>query len=114
MSPHLEQLSTSCLQERKEFLLDELDPLDICDLLLEERAIEIMTHDKITEIGERRQQVKDLLQTLQQNENDSFHYFLYIIEKNEFNDIINVLERQFALEAVRDGICDLGIIFALC
>lgn len=107
MSPHLERLSTSCLQEQNEFLLDELEPIDLCDFLLEERAIEIMTHDKITETGERRQQVKDLLQTLQQNENDCFHYFLYIIEKNEFNDIRDVL----ASEAVRDGKCNLGITF---
>lgn len=110
MSPHLKRLSKSCLQKQKEFLFDELEPVDICDFLLEERAIEIMTHDKITETGERRQQIKDLLQTLQQNENDCFHYFLYIIEKNEFNDIRNVLASQPVLKAVREGIYDLGII----
>lgn len=98
---HLKRLSTSCLQEQKEFLLNELEPIDICDFLFEERAIEIMTHDKITEIGERRQQVKDLLQTLQQNENDCFHYFLFILEKNEFIDIRNELASQ--PEAVREG-----------
>lgn len=111
---HLKRLSPSCLQEQKEFLLDELEPIDLCDLLLEEKAIEIMTHDKITETGERRQQIKDLLQTLQQNENDCFHYFLYIIEKNEFKDIRNVLASQSVLEAAREGIYDLGTIQALC
>lgn len=111
LSPQLKRLSTSCLQEQKELLLDELEPIDFCDFLLEEKAIEIMTHDRITETEERRQQVKDLLQTLQKNENDCFHYFLYIIEKNEFNDIRNVLESPFALKAVRDGIYNLGITF---
>lgn len=100
---HLKRLSTSCLQEQKEFLLDELEPIDICDFLFEERAIEIMTHDKITETGERRQQVKDLLQTLQQNENDCFHYFLYILEKNEFIDIRNELASPPIFKAVREG-----------
>lgn len=114
MSFHLKRLSTSCLQEQEEFLLDELEPIDICDFLLEERAIEIMTHDKITETGQRRQQVKDLLQTLQQNENDCFHYFLYIIEKNEFKAIFNVLASQYILEAAGEGIYDLGIILVLC
>lgn len=79
--------------------------------MLEERAIEIKAHYKITETEERRQQVKALLQTLQQNENDCFHYFLYIIEKNEFNYICDVLASQSVLEAVRKGIYDdLGIL----
>lgn len=102
-------LTRECLQGNKEFLLDELEPIDICDLLLEERAIEIMTHDRITETGERREQIKNLLQTMQQNENDCFHYFLYIIEKNEFNYIRNVLESPSASEAVRDGMFNLMI-----
>lgn len=107
---HLNCLSPSCLQEQKEFLLDELEPIDLCELLLEEKVIEIMTHDKITETGEGRQQIKDLLQTLQQNENDCFHYFLYIIEKNEFKDIRNELASQSVLEAAREGIYDLWTI----
>lgn len=107
MSPQLERLSTWCLQEQHEFLLDELEPVDICDFLLEERAIEIMTHEKITETEGRRQQVKALLQTLQENENDCFHYFLYIIEKNKFNDMHNVLESTLHPEDIRDGIYNL-------
>lgn len=50
---HLKRLSPSCLHEQKEFLLDELEPIDLCDLLLEEKAIEIMTHDKITETANK-------------------------------------------------------------
>lgn len=111
LSPHLKRLSTRCLQEQKKYLLDELEPIDICDFLFEEKAIEIMTHDNITETAKRRQQVEDLLQTLQENKNDCFHYFLYIIEKNKFNDIRNVLERRFNSEDVRDGIYNLEITF---
>lgn len=112
MSPYLERLSTSCLQEKKIILLDKLEPLNICDFLFEEKAIDIMTHDKLTETGKRRQQVKDLLQTLQENKNNCFHYFLYIIEKNEFNDIRNVLENTSHSEDVRDGIYNLEITFS--
>lgn len=107
LSPHLKRLSTSCLQEQKKYLLDELEPIDICDFLFEEKAIEIMTHDSITETEKRRQQVEDLLKTLQENENDCFHYFLYIIEKNKFNDIHNVLESTLHPEDIRDGIYNL-------
>lgn len=107
MSPYLERLSTSCLQGQKQFLLDELEPIDICDFLFEEKAIDIMTHDNITETEKRRQQVEDLLQTLQENENDCFHYFLYIIEKNKFNDMHNVLESTLHPEDIRDGIYNL-------
>lgn len=112
LSPHLKRLSTSCLQEQKKYLLNELEPIDICDFLFEEKAIEIMTHDSITEREKRRQQVEDLLQTLQENKNDCFHYFLYIIEKNEFNDIRNVLENTLHPEDVRDGIYNLEITFS--
>lgn len=108
MSPQLERLGTWCLHEQHEFLLDELEPVDICDFLLEERAIEIMTHDKITETEERRQQVEELLQTLQ--ENDCFHYFLYIIEKYKFDYIRNVIGSPLASEAIREGICNLMIV----
>lgn len=41
---------------------------------------------------------------MQQNGNDCFHYFLYIIEKNEFKDIRNVLASQSVLEAAREEI----------
>lgn len=107
LSPHLKRLSTSCLQERKKYLLDELEPIYICDFLFEEKAIEIMTHDNITEKEKRQQQVEDLLQTLQENENACFHYFLYIIEKNKFNDMHNVLESTLHPEDIRDGIYNL-------
>lgn len=112
MSPYLERQTTSCIRGQKKFLLDELEPIDICDFLFEEKAIDIMTHDKITETEKRRQQVEDLLQTLQENKNDCFHYFLYIIEKNEFNDIRNVLGGTLHSEDVRYGIYNLEITFS--
>lgn len=112
LSPNLKRLSTWCLQEQKKYLLDELEPINICDFLFEEKAIEIMTHDNITETAKRRQQVEDLLQTLQENKNDCFHYFLYIIEKNELNDIRNVLGSTLHAEDVRDGIYKLEITFS--
>lgn len=111
LSPHLKRLSTSCLQEQKKYLLNELEPIDICDFLFEEKAIEIMTHDSITEREKRRQQVEDLLQTLQENRNSCFHYFLYIIEKNEFLGIRKALGSP-DLDAARDGIHNLGITFS--
>lgn len=103
MSPKRTSLSTLCLEEQKEFLLDELEPKYLCDLLLEERAIEIMTHDIITEITDRRPQINALLQTLQKNENECFHYFLYIIEKKEFDFIRCEFESLASFGSARDG-----------
>lgn len=103
MSPKLQSLSTLCLEEQKEFLLEELEPKYLCDLLLEERAIEIMIHDKITEITDRRPQIIALLQTLQKNENECFHYFLYIIEKTEFDSIRCEFESLASFGSARDG-----------
>lgn len=112
MSSYFKSLNTSCLQEQKENLLKELEPIYICDFLFEEKAIEIMTHDRITETKKTRlQQVTDLLQTLQANKNDCFHYFLYIIEKNEFLGIRKALGSP-DLDAARDGIHNLGITFS--
>lgn len=102
MSAKLTSLSTLCLEEQKEFLLDELEPKYLCDLLLEERAIEIMTHDIITEITDRRPQINALLQTLQKNENECFHYFLYIIEKKEFDFIRCEFESLASFGSARD------------
>lgn len=57
MSPHLERLSTSCVQEQTEYLLDELEPIDISDFLLEERVIEIIEKNKFSDI-------RDVLESL--------------------------------------------------
>lgn len=109
MPEQLGCLRGECLQGNEEFLLDELEPIELCDILLEERAIEIMIHDKITETGERRQQAKDLLQVLQENKNDCFHYFLHIIQNKEYKDIRCQLENPSASEAARDGMFNLMI-----
>lgn len=57
MSPHLERLSTSGVQEQTEYLLDELEPIDISDFLLEERVIEIIEKNKFSDI-------RDVLESL--------------------------------------------------
>lgn len=72
----------------------ELEPLDLCDLLFEESAIEIPAHDKITETRTRVKQTKYLLETVQENKNDCFHFFLYILQREEFQFIRNVLEED--------------------
>lgn len=109
MPEQLKCLRRECLEENEEFLLDELDPIELCDILLEERAIEIMIHDKITETEERRQQAKDLLQVLQENKNECFHYFLHIIQSNEYKDICNQLKNPSASEAVGKGMFNFRI-----
>lgn len=94
LSPRLRRLNITCLQKHKEMLLDELEPLDFCDLLFEERAIEIPVHDKITETSRRVKQTEYLLETVQENKNDCFHFFLYILQREEFQFIRSVLEED--------------------
>lgn len=57
MSPRLRGLRITCLQEHSELLHNELEPLYLCDLLFEERAITILAHDKITEVKQRQKQI---------------------------------------------------------
>lgn len=102
MSPSLQSRTISCLEEHKQFLRDELEPLDICDFLFEERALEILDHDKITESGWQKNQIKRLLETVERNENDCFHFFLYILQKKEYKSVLDELERP-ASETIRDG-----------
>lgn len=102
MSPSLQSRTISCLEEHQQFLRDELEPLDICDFLFEERALEILDHDKITESGWRKKQIKRLLETVERNENDCFHFFLYILQKKEYMSVLDELERP-ASETIRDG-----------
>lgn len=96
--PNLNQrhrsLKTSCLQEHEEFLNEELEPLDICDLLFEERAMEISAHDKITETSKRQKQMKYLLETVNENENDCFYLFLYILQKEGYESILEELKKS--------------------
>lgn len=60
---------------------EELDPLYVSDLLFEDRGIEIIEHDTITEFETRNQQFRTLLETVKENKNDCFHFFLYTIQK---------------------------------
>lgn len=81
MNPSLRCLKTSCLKEFEDLLYDELEPVDICDVLFEESAVDIPSHDKITEPTRRRKQIKCLLKTVEENNHDCFHFFLYIIQE---------------------------------
>lgn len=103
LSPRLNSLLILCLEVHKEMLYDELEPLDLSDLLFEERAIEILTHDKITETRQRQKQIKRLLETVQKTENNCFHFFLYILQRNEYNYIRKKLEGP-APEPLKRGI----------
>lgn len=87
----LQRLDISCLQEHKKALHDELDPFDHSDLLFEERAIEIIAHDQITESDKHSEQTRYLLKTIKENKNDCFHFFLYILQKEEYEYILQKL-----------------------
>lgn len=87
----LQRLEISCIQEHEDVLHDELDPSDHSDLLFEERAIEIIAHDQITESDLRSKQTGYLLKTIKENKNDCFHFFLYILQKEEYEYILQKL-----------------------
>lgn len=88
----LRWLSTSCLRDYVNLFEDELEPIKISDLLFEERAVDILDHDRITEIDSRRKQIQILLETVQGNKENCFHYFLYILQ-NEFDNICIELKK---------------------
>lgn len=94
MPSELRGLDIKCLQEHSELLHNELDPLYLCDLLFEERAITILAHDKITEVKQRQKQIRYLLGTVIENENDCFHFFLYILQREDYKYIRETLERH--------------------
>lgn len=71
---------------------EELEPINICDLLFEERAMQFLVHEKITGKKQRQKQTKHLLRTIEKNENDCFHLFLYILCKNKNKFILEPLE----------------------
>lgn len=102
LSPWLRGLGIRCLQEHSELLHNELDPLYICDQLFEERAITILAHDSITEAKRRQKQIGYLMGTVIENENDCFHFFLYILQREEYKYIRETLERP-ASEAENVG-----------
>lgn len=103
---NLRSLEISCLQEHEEVLNDELDPFDHSDLLFEERAMEIIAHDKITESGLRSKQIKRLLKTIKENRNDCFHFFLHILQKEEYNYILEKLCDRPAPKVGTSGMFD--------
>lgn len=72
-------------------MYNELDVNDICDHLFEERAMDIPTHDRITETSSRKKQIRYLLETLKENKNDCFYFFLYILQTEEFHLILDKL-----------------------
>lgn len=74
------------LQEHEKVINEELDPLYVCDLLFEDRALEIIEHDTITELKLRKEQVRNLLETVKEDKYDCFHFFLYILQ-NVYNSI---------------------------
>lgn len=80
MPASFSQLNISCLQEYEGILLKELDPLEISDLLFEEEAIDIVDHDQITETAIRLEQTKCLIDTVKENRNDCFHFFLFTLQ----------------------------------
>lgn len=93
LSPSLRCLKISCLEQRKEVLLEELEPLGLCDVLLEEGAIKILHHDKIMEIDKREKQIKYLLDHIKENKTDCFQAFLYTLQKENYEVICKELER---------------------
>lgn len=92
MKSSLRCLTTACLKRNEDFLYDELEPLDISDFLFEERAVDIPSHDKITEPTERRKQIECLLEIVNENNNDCLYFFLYILQREGYNYICQELE----------------------
>lgn len=102
--PSLTFLTTYCLQEHEDLLYKELEPIAVCDYLFEEEALNILDHDIITETKQRQKQIKRLIEKLTENKNDCFHFFLYILQKEEFEAIRKTIENPH-LET-EEGISD--------
>lgn len=99
----LEKLDTSCLDERTQFLQEELEPLYICDILLEESAISILDHDKATEASRRKKQISYLLDIVKKNQNNCFMFFLYILQSQGRHNIIKELLKTSSKETIATG-----------
>lgn len=80
-------LTISCLERNEDFMYEDLEPLDICDFLFEEGAVDIPSHDRITERSQRRTQIQYLLETVQGNEHYCFRFFLYILHREGYTDV---------------------------
>ncbi|XP_062571659.1 uncharacterized protein LOC134233692 [Saccostrea cucullata] len=94
LDPTLRSLKITCLEDPNDFLLDELEPLELCDLLFEESAIDIYNHDRITETSKHSKQSQHLLETVKKNENNCFHYFLHILKSNEYCAVLTELQKS--------------------
>lgn len=91
-----------------------MEPVDLCDLLFEEKAIETHDHDKITETKRQLKQAKQLIETVKENENDCFHFFLFTLQRDEYEYIRKELEKPVS-GALRDGmICSSIIVILVC
>lgn len=55
--------------------------------------MDIPTHDRITETSSRRKQIRYLLETLKENKNDCFYFFLYILEREGFYVILDKIKK---------------------
>ena len=100
----LEKLDTSCLDEHKHFLEEELEPLYICDILFEESAISILDHDKVTEASLRKKQISYLLDTVKKNENNCFLFFLHCnLQNQNHHHIIKELLKTPSKETTAAG-----------
>lgn len=99
LESNLHCLTTACLLKHEDFLYEELEPRDICDFLFEEGAVDILSHDRITETSQRRKQVKYLIKTIMENKHDCFHFFLYILQRKHYGYI-----RQTLAEYTSDGV----------
>lgn len=103
LKPSLRCLTISRLKEFEVFLYDELEPIVICDYLFEESAVDITSHDKITEPTRRRKRTERLLKTVEENKHDCFHFFLYIIQ-NMLPFICQELEKSTPSPIEVDGV----------
>lgn len=99
----MKHLHISCLKEHNQLLRQELDPLYVCDRLFEEGALTIPDHDKVTEAENRRKQMDCLLKTVEDNENDCFNVFLFILQNEKYHTVLSVMEKT-VLKTRREGL----------
>ena len=102
MDTALQNLDVSCLQEHQQLLKNELDPLYLCDLLFEERAIKLFEHDKVTEERRCNQQIPLLLEIVAENKNECFHFFLHLLLNRDYEHIVKEIVGP-AEETVQNG-----------
>lgn len=102
LESNLRCLTTACLLNHEDFLFEELEPIFLCDFLFEEGAIGILSHDIITETSQRRKQVKFLIKTIMENKHDCFHFFLYILKREDYGYVCQTLADYSS--SISDGV----------